>query len=56
MTGMPVTGHHAWGRAYGHDNTSILTQPLSILCPSELNKVDKGMPMETWSILSFGPK
>jgi hypothetical protein len=19
MTRMPVTGHHAWGRAYGHD-------------------------------------
>ncbi len=22
MTGMPVTGHHAWGRAYGHDKES----------------------------------
>jgi len=22
MTGMPVPGHHAWGRAYGHDTPS----------------------------------
>jgi hypothetical protein len=27
MTGMPVTGHHAWGRAYGHDTNRKFEVP-----------------------------
>jgi hypothetical protein len=32
MTGMPVTGHHAWGRAYGHDKHPLLNVMLT--CPN----------------------
>jgi hypothetical protein len=32
MTGMPVTGHHAWGRAYGHDK---VTRELGIIMEEE---------------------
>jgi hypothetical protein len=24
MMGMPVTGHHVWGRAYGHDSFQVV--------------------------------